>query len=149
MIKNHYGIIIDSEIPTTGVINSSRPEWLHEDIFNGINFDYELHCKECTNEEHDTCYYDDDSTYLIGYKLNEKTGLYDIDYSAEYSAIVSTQYTQVTNSKWVSRTTLCSPCFPGQGDLDTPGEFLAFTLPPEVWGESEHLEIIELKEDTA
>jgi len=142
-IVMHWGKGVDSEVPVTGVLNSSKPEWLHEDMFNGIDLDFEEHCKECTNEEHDECYFDDgDATYLIGYVKDEKTNLFDIDKSAEYSAIVCTTYTQVTNSKYVSKTTLCSPCYPGQGDLDTPGKFLAFTLPSEVWGDAEHLEII-------
>ena len=146
-IVMHWGIGVDSTIPVTGVLNSGRPEWLHEDMFNGIDLDFEEHCKECDQEYHDDCYCDDgDTTYLIGYFKDEETGLFDIDKSAEYSAIVCTPYTQVTRSKFVSKTALCSPCYPGQGDLDTPGEFLAFTLPPEVWGSAKHLEIIKLEE---
>jgi len=145
-ITRHWGITVDSEVPTTGVLNSSDPYYLYEDATrSGIDINFEEHCKECKNEYHDDCWMDDEPTYLIGFKKDEK-GDYVLDEKAEYSAIVGQQETQVLRSRYVSRVTLCSPCFPGQGDLDTPGEFLAFTLPEEVWGEKEHLKIEEWKE---
>lgn len=55
------------------------------------------------------------------------------DPDAEYSAIVGEVYTQVVRSKWAIRCALCSPCYPGQGDVETVGEFLAYTLPPDVY----------------
>jgi len=147
-IVMHWGIGVDSTIPVTGVLNTNAPEWFNDDITSdGIDLDYIEHCKECSNEEHDECYEEYEATYLIGYYWDTATEQYEIDDSAEYSAIVSVPYTQVTHSKYVSKSNLCSPCYPGQGDLDTPGEFLAFTLPPEIWGSTEHLEIIEIKED--
>jgi len=147
MIKNHWGHTVDSEVPTTGVLNSTDAEFLYEDAIyhGGIDINFEEHCKECKNEYHDDCWMDDKPTYLIGFKKNEE-GDYVLDEKAEYSAIVGQQETQVLRSGYVSRVTLCSPCFPGQGDLDTPGEFLAFTLPPEVFGEKEHLWIEVWKE---
>ncbi len=144
--KLHWGLYVNSEIPVAGVLNSSDAEFLYEEAFkNGIDIAFEEHCKECKNEYHDDCWCDDEPTYLIGFKKNDKDE-YVLDESAEYSAIVGPQYTQVLASKYASRCKLCSPCFPGQGDLDTPGEYLAFTLPPEVFGEGEHLPIVELKE---
>jgi len=153
VVKTHYGIVVDSEKPITGVLNSNAPEFLYEECLSkGIDLHYEEHCWECDNEEHDECFYDDEPVYLIGFK-NLKLGVrkfdedgYEPDEEAEYSAIVSPTYTQVVRSKYVSRCALCSPCFPGQGDLDTPGEFLAYTLPPEVWGDAEHLPIIKIEE---
>ena len=145
MLKRHYGRIVDSEVPITGVLNSGKAEFLYEDCLNGTDVGYEEHLKECPNEEHDECYFNDEPTYLVGFRKNEKTGEFEPDENAEYSAIVMPIYTQVIRSKYVSRVELCSPCFPGQGDLDTPGEFLAYTLPPDVWGDGEHLEITEVQ----
>ena len=53
--------------------------------------------------------------------------------TSEYSLIVGETYTQVVWSKQTKRCTLCSPCYPGQGDLDTPGDFLSYDLPPEAY----------------
>jgi len=141
----HWGIIVNSEVPVTGVLLSNNADFLYEDALKGIDIDFKEHLKECKNEYHDNCWMNDEPTYLIGFKKDEK-GEYILDEKAEYSAIVGQQETQVLRSGYVSRVALCSPCFPGQGDLDTPGEFLAFTLPPEVWGERKHLEIVEWKE---
>jgi len=141
----HWGLSVDSEVPVTGVLNSNSTEFLFEDAIKGIDINFEEHCKECKNEYHDNCWMDDEPTYLIGFKKDDK-GEYVLDERAEYSAIVGQQETQVLRSGFVSRTALCSPCFPGQGDLDTPGEFLAYNLPPEIWGEQEHLPIMEWKE---
>ena len=63
--------------------------------------------------------------------------LYAPDPDAEYSAIVGETYAQVVRSKWVQGCKLCSPCYPGQGDLQQNGKgnYIAFTLPPDVWGD--------------
>lgn len=45
---------------------------------------------------------------------------YKPDLEAEYSAIVGQLYTQVVRSEWVLPCRWCSPCFPSQGDLDSP-----------------------------
>lgn len=146
----HYGKYIESDTPITGVVLSNNPEFLYEDAFEGIELDFELHLLKCKNEYHDECYQNDEETYLIGFKKveskNENKPMFVINQEAEYSAIVEPTYTQIVRSKWVSRTTLCSPCFPGQGDLDTEGNFLAFTLPPDIFGSAEHLPIIEYAE---
>lgn len=135
--------------PITGVIDTTAPEWLLEEIdLHGIDLDFEEHCRECTKEFHDDCY---DSgagtTHLLGYKKDSK-GDYIPDIDAEFSAIVNgnENTTQVTNSKWVSRVALCSSCYPGQGDLDNSGEHLAYTLPQKIWGNHDHLQISELGE---
>ncbi|CAG0992754.1 hypothetical protein METP3_02755 [Methanosarcinales archaeon] len=142
----HHGITVSSESPITGVIDTTAPEWLLEEIdSHGIDLDFEEHCRECTKEHHDDCY---DSgagtTHLLGYKKDAK-GDYIPDLDAEFSAIVNgnENTTQVIHSKWVSRTALCSPCYPGQGDLDNSGDYLAYTLPPKIWGNHDHLQISE------
>jgi hypothetical protein len=143
----HYGIPVSSKIPVIGVVNTTAPEWLAEEIsLHGIDLRYEDHCRECQRELHDDCYYNDgDTTYIIGYKKDEK-GEFVPDLTADFSAIVNgnENTTQVTHSKWVSRAALCSPCYPGQGDLDNSGDYLAYTLPPDVWGSRDHLLISEV-----
>ncbi len=56
------------------------------------------------------------------------------DEAWEYQAVVGEVYTQVLKSKFVQRASLCFPSYPGQADLGTPGDFLAYTLPGVVWG---------------
>lgn len=129
--------------PITGVLNSNAPEWLYEDIINGIDLDYDQYKKDNPDDEYGDNYEGSDSTYLIGFIKNDKDE-YELDKTAEYSAIVGQVYTQVVMSKYVSKCSFCSICYPNQGDLDTEGVLMTYTLPLEVWGESEHLEIIKL-----
>lgn len=146
MNTRHYGISISSEVPITGVVDTTAPEWLLGEIDqHGIDIDFEEHLKECSKEYHDDCYYNDCPSYIIGYKKDEK-GDFVPDTASEFSAIVNgnENTTQVTRSRWASRVALCSPCYPGQGDLDTSGEYLAYSLPPDIWGDTEHIPISEL-----
>ncbi len=55
------------------------------------------------------------------------------DPEAEYSAIVGEIYLQVVRRQWVLRAALCSPCYPGQGDVNTEGDFLSYSLPPDLF----------------
>ena len=143
----HYGIKVSSESPITGVVDTTAPEYLSEEIdLHGLDLDFEEHCKECTKEFHDDCYEAGSPTNsLIGYKKDIK-GDFVPDMEAEFSAIVNgnENTTQITRSKWVSRVMLCSPCYPGQGDLGNSGDYLAYTLPPGVWGNHDHIQINEL-----
>jgi hypothetical protein len=143
----HYGREVSSEVPIAGVIDTTAPEFLLEEIdLHGIDVDFEEHCKECKREFHNECYETGPSTsYLLGYKKDLK-GDFVPDMEAEFSAIVNgnENTTQITRSKWVSRVMLCSPCYPGQGDLANDGEYLAYTLPPSVWGNHDHLQISEV-----
>lgn len=140
MITNHYGHTVDSEVPTTGVVSSNSPEFINDDLLNAIDYDCEMYILE--HEEGADDYYNDEPTYLIGFKRceNDKTK-FEEDENAEYSAICTNQYTQITRSGWTCRVALCSPCYPGQGDLETAGGYLAYTLPPKVWGSTDHLPI--------
>lgn len=96
--------------------------------------DWEQHLKECPEEDHTYCYEDIEPTYLIGHKLHKKSGLFEIDKEAEYSAIVNidTNTTQVVHSRWGIYGALCSPCYPGQVDADSKGDFLAYSVPPDI-----------------
>jgi hypothetical protein len=161
MEARHYGVTVDSERPTTGVLLNTEPEFLLEDVQSGIDIEWEEYCADCESrgEEPDGDEFTGDpSTVLVGFKesplgadvvrrsnclhylIGRKAFVADPD--AEYQAVVSEVYTQVLWSRFVQRTPLCSPCYPGQGDLDTPvGDsyshdgFLAYTLPPAVWGD--------------
>ncbi len=149
MKTTHHGIDVNSKVPIAGVIDTTAPEFLLEEIdLHGIDVDFEEHCKECKREFHDECYDTGPSTsYLLGYKKDLKGDF--VPYlDAEFSAIVNgnENTTQITRSKWVSRVMLCSPCYPGQGDLLNSGEYLAYTLPPRIWGNHDHLQINELDE---
>lgn len=156
---NHYGITIDRDTPITGVIqnNGSASDALYEDTLSGVDLDYigymEEHlrtCKDklCSDDNHVEAiesYEAQEPSYLIGdwtLMLDEK---YDVDKNGRkgYAAIYSTErnVTQVVWSKYTTRVrALCSPCYPGQADLDSgkAGEgkgWLAFTLPPDYFEE--------------
>lgn len=64
-------------------------------------------------------------------------GKYAPDEEGEYSAIydANDNIIQVAWSKWVIDCAPCSPCFPGQGDIDTRGELVAYMLPEDLMGE--------------
>ena len=151
---NHYGVRINSDIPITGVISNHDIEWLHE-ISDGIDLDYETLLSEyesdsesffteyCIPEEEQEDFDIDDymsmcdsgsSTYLLG-SWRKVDGMFEPDESGEYSAICGEIYTQVVYSQYVTRATLCSPCYPGQADVPSDGIYLAYTLPPDVMGE--------------
>lgn len=146
MVKTyHYGLVVDSEVPTTGVVNASEPEFLYENIYDWIDLDFEVFIDTNPGVDPEE-YCNDNPTMLAGFIKDEnKSWIPDPD--AEYSAIISEAYAQILASKYVSRTTLCSPCFPGQGDLSTKGEYLTFTFPPELWGNRKHLEIIKIEDN--
>lgn len=138
MVTNHWGKWVDSEIPTTGVFQTNICEFVYEDAFNGVDLSWEEHLKSHDDvEDHEDCYTNESPNYLIGYRKDSQ-GLYEPDPEAEYSAIVrgENNVTQVTASKWVIRCALCSPCYPGQGNGDSEGDYLAFAIPPDVVGDT-------------
>jgi hypothetical protein len=139
--KMHYGKFVDSEIPITGVLNNNGVEFLNEEIFhqNSVNLTFETWVKANNpSEEEIEIYEGDNDVYLIGSwkKDSEGYGYYVPDESGEYSAIVRESVTQVIWSRFTKRCALCSPCYPGQGDLDSDGDYLAYCLPDDVMGVS-------------
>lgn len=112
----------------TGVISNNNITYLHDEICYGdaINLDYEQYVKDGYDPE---LYEENGDTYVIGYYLDETDGLYDVDKNAIFSAIVGPTYTQVTHSNVFAMCYKCSPCYPNQGDLETPGDILTFALP--------------------
>ena len=161
MKRNHYGKWVDSEEPVGGVVTNHQPEFLCEDISNhGIDIDLEEYLATCESEEDRQILTGttEEGTLIIGFKewehpehdfetavvMAEEHQPYAIvvgekifvpDNNFDYQAIVGEVYTQILRSSWVQRCNLCSPCYPGQGDLDTPGDYLAYTLPADMWGD--------------
>jgi hypothetical protein len=139
METNHWGKWVNSEEAVTGVIQNNHVEWLNDEIRGNdtIDLDYEEYIRDIPEEIEEIDWDSSESTLLIGSWKKDEKGLYEPDKEGEYSAIVSEIYTQVVWSKYTKRCNLCSPCYPGQGDLDTPGEWLAYTLPPDLIGNIE------------
>lgn len=137
-MKMHYGIGVDPDVPVTGVVSNNTPEFLNDEIDSGIDPEYELLSEK---EAEDLQEYSPNYV-LIGSWKKDEDGKYTQDEEGEYAAIVDLDQfytTQVVWSKYTKRVKLCSPCFPGQGDLDSPDPkgCLAYDLPPDVYGESE------------
>lgn len=141
---NHWGKWVDSETPVTGVVSNNTPEYLMDELYDSIDLDYEAFCEEIENDDsldddekqEALEFYESsgDNTLLIGDWLKDDKGLYYPDETGEYSAIMRESVTQIVWSKYTRRGALCSPCYPGQVDLDAPGEFIAYDLPPNMYG---------------
>ena len=144
-VINHYGVLLDLNTPTTGVYSNNQIEFLMDELYDGINLTFEewfedhiITCENCQNDEYcdELEFYESyNDTYLIGSWIKNKYNLYEPDKSGEYSAIVGEIYTQVIWSKYFGRGALCSPCYPGQVDVDTPGDFIYYALPPDIIGD--------------
>lgn len=136
---NHWGVWINQDTPITGVFtNWKAPAGFWDDVNDGIN----LTCVECQKAhqvdlEEDLCdSCEPQGDILAGKWLKDADGKYYHDPEGEYAAIVGEIYTQVVFSTKTRRCALCSPCYPGQGDLEAPGDFLAYCLPFGEEGES-------------
>lgn len=135
-VINHWGKWIDSDIPGTGVINSDNVmwEWVNdeicltcEEIQSEIENDESIEDKE---SEIDFIECDSSHTRIFGdWIYDTQTGQYTPDKNGEFSAIENESTVQIVWSKYTKRGNVCSPCYPGQIDLDSDGEFLAYTLP--------------------
>jgi len=142
----HWGVYVNSEEPIIGVLLAKDPEFLLEIACDyGIDLAWEEHLKECQEEEHDFCEIEE-TFLLIGFR-QRPDGKYEPDTKAVCSVVIEGIYAQVVRSRYTSRAELCSPCFPGKADLGTPGEYLAYTLPPDLWGDTAHLSIEESASD--
>lgn len=149
MNTNHWGKWVDSEKPVTGVlsIHSVDCSILSDECINGIDLDYQEALKEFENdyqgekesEEYEEAlqYFNDmyesnDSNVLIGKWKTDSDGKYMPDETGDYSAIARESVIQIVWSKTTTRAALCSPCYPGQADLDSEGNYLAYTLPDDM-----------------
>ncbi len=139
-ITNHWGVWVDSEIPTTGVLSiyDVAWEWIADDICltceeiaDNIEKDKNLTSEEKQAElEYMEC--DPSHTRIFGDWIKDGDGKYMPNPNGEFSAILQEATVQVVFSSWTKRGALCSPCYPGQVDLDSPGEFLGYTLPDDL-----------------
>lgn len=147
MITNHYGKWVDSDIPVTGVINSNNVEWNFitddicltcEEIYESVENDDTLDFDEKQNEL-DFIECDSSHTKIFGdWILDTKNHKYDIDKKGEFAAIENESTVQIVYSKYTKHGALCSPCYPGQVDLDSKGQYLGYTLPKELmYGEQD------------
>lgn len=146
---NHWGRIVDSDTPITGVYGTNSIAW--EFMDDGIctvcdnrdewpDFDDEEDDYQSSPEDFIEC--DSSHTKLIGDWTTTDNGLdawfeiggvyYMPDQSKEFAAIERETTVQVVWSKFVERHGLCSPCYPGQADADSVGEFLCYALPAEL-----------------
>jgi hypothetical protein len=135
----HWGFWVTSDTPTTGVFSNHGLEFIFEDADAGDDPDWEEFAEERTEDELEDCWDYQQSTAYIGMVRGED-GKWSDDPGAEYSAIVSfdgMNITQVVKSQWLIRGALCSPCCPGQVDADSPGEYLGYSVPPEVVGDND------------
>ena len=136
--------------PVGGVMATGAATWLNDEILcsDTIDLTFENYMLEKPNDMYEEDWIDqymnDESTYLIGFK--EVNGMYEIDEGAEFSAIVNFPYTQIVHSRYMSYANKCSPCYPYQNDLDTPGDNETYQLPPDMFDDEfdEHLEIFEI-----
>ena len=140
MITNHYGHIVDSEKPVTGVLS------IHDIDFSWITDDICLTCESIVQdiEDDDTLtdeekeeeleYIECDPCHdkIFGDWLQDSEGKYYPDPSGDFAAIERETVVQVVYSKHTARGALCSPCYPGQVDLDSAGDYLAYTLPADL-----------------
>ena len=77
-----------------------------------------------------SCEYDADEDRY--YMLPDRNSSY--EYAARYNPDHNT--IQIIWSRYAISCRFCSPCYPGQGDIDSPGmETLAYCLPPELMSE--------------
>lgn len=92
--------------------------------------------------EHERCGPQERGTILIGsWKLDPETKKFEPDETGEYAAICNEIYAQVVWSKTVVRVkSLCSPCYPGQANVErdeivTEGGYLAYDFPASLYGD--------------
>lgn len=123
--------------PLTGVINVNDVDsFLIDEIFSdGVDLDFEGYIEENGDDQEMIDMYEMDSpTILLGF-IKDDDGKYDIDENAEYSIKYNGEHNtiQVVHSKYIKMAlNACSPCYPGQADLETnEGLLFAWSLKKE------------------
>ena len=140
----HYGVSCDTEEPVTGVLaNNEVCQFLSDEFNDAIDIGWEEAVEEY-RAEHDGedppdgefDWWESLGPLLYG-DWRKVDGLYEPDKDGKkgFSAIVRECVTQVVWSKTTKRAGMCSPCYPGQADLDCPGDQLAYTLPKDCFDE--------------
>lgn len=134
----HWGKAVWKNEPVTGVLYANK---IDSEAFNdldqkSIDLQWEEYLAECekNNVEPEDDWCDHNYTHVVGMEKDEE-GLYVPDKTEDYSIIMAGDpiTLQVVHSIYVQRCALCSPCFPGQGNLNSEGEFLAYSLPSEMF----------------
>lgn len=112
-----------------GVVSlNSLAEWVFDEFFqSGVNLSYQAALDEWISEGNDPDsedfeYESDEDTYELETSDGLKLGL---------STLGGAYNVWVLESPHTVRCGLCSPCCPNAGNLDSYGEFVAYTLPPE------------------
>ena len=131
-------------LPVTGVVSQhSLESWALDN--ETVDLDWEEHLATCESEDHDDCGYESyEPTLLLGNWKKDEKGQYNADWHGDedYAAIFNTGLgtVQVVWSEHTKMCRKCSPCYPFQGDLDTPGDdYLAYNMPPEMWREDDNV----------
>jgi len=89
-------------------------------------------------------------TQLIGSWAKDKDGLYIPDKKGKYAAIYDSNDNtmQIVWSKHAILCNKCSPCFPGQGDIDATGsDYYSFCLPIDCFTKRNSNPVLEVTED--
>jgi hypothetical protein len=133
----------------TGVLSGNSVECLWDKDYIDLDYDQALeeYIKENPDDENGDNfeYYGDSSCQLYGDWLKDEDQKYYPDPNGEYAAIYDSNdnIIQVVHSKYCMFVSLCSPCYPDQGNLDDyPGEknimgdpVWAYCLPGNLMGE--------------
>lgn len=137
-VVNHWGIWVDSDTPTTGVYS------IHDIAWEFADDDTCLDCEEYIESIQNNPDMDDDEkqselefiecdgshTKIIGDWIKDESGQYAPDHTGVFAAIVRETTVQVVWSVTTQKGyNLCSPCYPGQCDMNSTGDFTAYTLP--------------------
>lgn len=125
--------------PITGVIAlDSLQDWAWEEFTNESMSDYDFIQPRDMEEDEDYVEIEN-CTYYIGLVLVD--GLFEPDPDAEFSAVMQTLGGAYNLHVIASKTTtkvasMCSPCCPGQADIDSgQGNIECYALPKEYMGD--------------
>jgi hypothetical protein len=127
----------------TGVVSANSVPAIWDDAFYGdyVISDYDIAVKEGSidpNAEDYEYYEIEDCTYYIGFRWtsdgDEIVPAEGVEFSAVLQALGGAYNVHVVQSKHTtSVASMCSPCCPGQADLDSGlgNNWDCYTLPPE------------------
>lgn len=156
LIELEEGILPPEEgsEPITGVCAGRKVAYFYEESHDGISLTWlaaeaEYRLENGLDEDDDLPddFYDGGfgigEELLVGQWKQGEDGKYEPDTEDpgfEYAAIYDsdTDVCQVVASKWVAGVAaMCSPCYPGQADLDSgPGEIKAYCFPIDMYDEN-------------
>ena len=130
-VSTHYGVPVSTGVPVPGVFTNGDVDFLFDLDMDDVL--YQEHIAGCKKDEHDLCDTPEDThEWLGGFTLVGEGGklLWARNLETNIAFDVSEIYSRVFASQWVIKSCLCSPCYPGQGDVDSNGEYLAYSFPP-------------------